>query len=130
MLASCPGIVVHFALPRGYRQRREQVRISLYAVRHDFYPPFYQRVPYILFRLSLKYVAEGGNIAEEVISTIRTAHAFGTQTILSTLYGGIIEKSLVVNMKAAIFQGAGQGAFFFVIYAAYAVGEYNILMLS
>ncbi|KAF5360351.1 hypothetical protein D9756_004683 [Leucocoprinus leucothites] len=70
-------------------------------------------------QLSLKHVAEGGNMAEEVISTVRTAQAFGTQAILSGLYDLFIDRSLKVDMKAAIWHGSGLGVFFFVIYSAY-----------
>lgn len=73
-------------------------------------------------RLSLKHVAEGGNMAEEVISTVRTAQAFGTQAILAGLYDAFIDKSLNVDMKAAIWHGGGLGVFFFVIYSAYGLG--------
>ncbi|KAJ2930895.1 hypothetical protein H1R20_g6196, partial [Candolleomyces eurysporus] len=70
-------------------------------------------------QLSLKHVAEGGSLAEEVISTIRTAQAFGTQSTLSGLYNGHINKSLEVDMKAAVWHGGGLASFFFVIYGAY-----------
>lgn len=72
--------------------------------------------------MSLKDVAAGGTIAEEVISTIRTAHAFGTQNILSRLYDVHIQSARLVDAKAAIFHGGGLGVFFFVIYAGYALG--------
>ncbi|KXN88295.1 Leptomycin B resistance protein pmd1 [Leucoagaricus sp. SymC.cos] len=70
-------------------------------------------------QLSLKHVAEGGNMAEEVISTVRTAQAFGTQAVLANLYDIFIDKSLKVDMKAAVWHGSGLGVFFFVIYSAY-----------
>jgi ATP-binding cassette subfamily B (MDR/TAP) protein 1 len=73
-------------------------------------------------RLSLKHTAEGGSLAEEVISTIRTAQAFGTQTILGRLYNDRIDESLKVDMKAATWHGGGLAVFFFVIYSAYALG--------
>ncbi|KAF8503875.1 P-loop containing nucleoside triphosphate hydrolase protein [Gautieria morchelliformis] len=66
-------------------------------------------------------IAESGSLAEEVISTIRTAHAFGTQTKLSQLYDGYVHKSLVAEAKAAVWQGCGLGTFFFIIYAGYAL---------
>ncbi|KAH0832051.1 ste6-like protein [Lanmaoa asiatica] len=72
-------------------------------------------------QLGLKHVAEGGTLAEEVISTIRTAHAFGTQKTLSSLYDTHIQAALVVDAKSATSHGAGLGVFFFVIYAAYAL---------
>ena len=67
-------------------------------------------------------MAEGGNLAEEVISTIRTAQAFGTQGILGQLYGVYVEKSRKMDLKAAAWQGGGLSVFFFVIYAAYGLG--------
>ncbi|TDL23269.1 P-loop containing nucleoside triphosphate hydrolase protein [Rickenella mellea] len=70
-------------------------------------------------QMSLKHVAEGGTVAEEVISTIRTAQAFGTQRVLADLYDSHVEKSHIVDLKAAVFQGCGLATFFFVIYSAY-----------
>ena len=72
-------------------------------------------------QLSLKHVAKGGSIAEEVIATIRTAHAFGTQKTLSALYDAEIEESHKVESKAAVWHGCALGVFFFVIYSAYAL---------
>ncbi|TRM64132.1 ste6-like protein [Schizophyllum amplum] len=71
--------------------------------------------------LSLKYVAEGGTVAEEVISTVRTAQAFGTQKILSGLYDVHNYRAEEVDLKAAIAHGCGLSVFFFVIYSAYAL---------
>ncbi|KAI8986244.1 multidrug resistance protein 1 [Trametes punicea] len=70
-------------------------------------------------QMSLQHVAEGGTIAEEVISTVRTAQAFGTQHILSDLYDERVFKSRAVDLKAAVFHGFGLSFFFFVIYGAY-----------
>ncbi|EJC99282.1 P-loop containing nucleoside triphosphate hydrolase protein [Fomitiporia mediterranea MF3/22] len=70
---------------------------------------------------SLKHVAEGGSVAEEAISTIRTAHAFGTQHILSALYDMHIEQAHVVDLKSAVVSGCGLSVFFFVIYSSYAL---------
>lgn len=72
-------------------------------------------------QLSLKYVAEGGTLAEEVISTVRTAQAFGTQRILADLYDKYILDSRKVDLKAAQWHGCGLAVFFFVIYSAYAL---------
>ena len=62
-------------------------------------------------------------MAEEVISTVRTAQAFGTQIILSNLYDVFIGKARMVDMSAAIWHGGGLAIFFFVIYSAYALGK-------
>ncbi|KAG1864868.1 P-loop containing nucleoside triphosphate hydrolase protein [Suillus subluteus] len=72
-------------------------------------------------QLSLKHVAEAGSLAEEVISTVRTAQAFGTQKVLSGIYDKNIDVTRVVDSKASIWHGAGLGGLFFVIYAAYAL---------
>ncbi|KAJ8580470.1 P-loop containing nucleoside triphosphate hydrolase protein [Rhizopogon salebrosus TDB-379] len=72
-------------------------------------------------QLSLKHVAEAGSLAEEVISTIRTAQAFGTQKVLSGLYDKNINISSVADSKASIWQGVGFGFLFFIIYSVYAL---------
>ncbi|TFK40835.1 P-loop containing nucleoside triphosphate hydrolase protein [Crucibulum laeve] len=72
-------------------------------------------------QLSLKHVANGGSLAEEVISTVRTAQAFGTQNTLSNLYDTHIRQSERVDLKAAVFHGGALAVFFFVIYSAYAL---------
>lgn len=72
-------------------------------------------------QISLNHVAASGNLAEEVISTIRTAQAFGTQTTLANIYDTHIAKSHKVDRKAAIFHGGGLAAFFFIIYSSYAL---------
>lgn len=77
-----------------------------------------------LIRLSLKEVAEGGTLAEEVVSTIRTAQAFGTQNALASLYDIPIHRALSVDRRAAISQGFGLAGFFFSMYAAYALGQF------
>jgi ATP-binding cassette subfamily B (MDR/TAP) protein 1 len=91
--------------------------IALYDNRHREY-----------HRASFKHVAEGGTLAEEVISTIRTAQAFGTQGVLAKLYGVYVEKSRKMDLKAAIWQGGGLSVFFFVIYAAYGLGSSALLL--
>ncbi|KAI5988986.1 ABC transporter transmembrane region-domain-containing protein [Pisolithus albus] len=70
---------------------------------------------------TLRYVAESGTIAEEVISTVRTAQAFGSQKVLGSLFNKKIDSVRSVNAKAAIWHGCGLGVFFFVIYSAYAL---------
>ncbi|KAF8516809.1 P-loop containing nucleoside triphosphate hydrolase protein [Hysterangium stoloniferum] len=72
-------------------------------------------------RLSRTAVAEGGTLAEEVISTVRTAQAFGTQEKLANLYDVYAKKAFTVDQKIAIGHGVGLGTFFFIIYTAYAL---------
>ncbi|KAJ7733032.1 P-loop containing nucleoside triphosphate hydrolase protein [Mycena metata] len=69
--------------------------------------------------LSLKHVAEGGTLAEEAISSIRTTQAFGTQEKLAALYEDFIGKARTVDVKAASAQGLGIGTFYFAIFASY-----------
>ncbi|KAJ6532858.1 hypothetical protein DFH09DRAFT_1370129 [Mycena vulgaris] len=64
------------------------------------------------FTSSLEHVAEGETLAEETISTIRTAHAFGTQETLAALYDGFVKKARSVDIKAATLQGGGFGSFY------------------
>ena len=67
-------------------------------------------------------MAEAGTIAEEVISTIRTAQAFGTQKVLSGIYDERINRSLGVDLRMAAVHGGSMSCFFFVIYSGYALG--------
>ena len=80
-------------------------------------------LPLEYFRLALKHIAEGGSVAEEAISTIRTAQAFGTQSILEGLYNNFVTGALTVDLKAARWHGGAVAAFFFFIYAGYALGQ-------
>jgi ATP-binding cassette subfamily B (MDR/TAP) protein 1 len=68
-------------------------------------------------------MADGGSLAEEVISTIRTAQAFGTQKTLANLYDKHVEKSHAADFRAAVWHGGGLAVFFFIIYSAYALGS-------
>ncbi|THH23041.1 hypothetical protein EUX98_g8136 [Antrodiella citrinella] len=70
---------------------------------------------------SLGHVAAAGTVAEEVISTVRTAQAFGTQGVLSVLYDTHIIKSRAADLLAAAWHGGGLAIFFFVIYSSYAL---------
>ena len=78
-------------------------------------------------RISLKHVAEGGTFSEEVVSTIRTAHAFGSQNVLASLYDVTVQKTYNADCRFAIAQGIGISCFSFAIYAAYALGEFGFL---
>ncbi|KAF5337586.1 hypothetical protein D9611_014797 [Ephemerocybe angulata] len=66
----------------------------------------------LYMQLSLDHIAESGNLAEEVISTIRTAQAFGTQKKLSAIYNGHIAQSKRLTLKAAIWNGGGSQSSF------------------
>ncbi|KAJ6527152.1 hypothetical protein B0H19DRAFT_1335178 [Mycena capillaripes] len=72
-------------------------------------------------QLSLQHVADSGSLAEEVISTVRTAQAFGTQKILLGLYDSHILQSEEAELKSAVIHGGGLAVFFLIIYNAYAL---------
>ncbi|KAI6035808.1 P-loop containing nucleoside triphosphate hydrolase protein [Pisolithus marmoratus] len=72
-------------------------------------------------QVTLQYVAESSTIAGEVISTIRTAQAFGSQRVLCSLFNKKIDSIRSTNTKSAIWYGCGMGVFFFVMYSAYAL---------
>jgi ATP-binding cassette subfamily B (MDR/TAP) protein 1 len=73
------------------------------------------------YRQSLQQVAHGGGMAEEVLSTIRTAQAFGTQSTLAGLYNAHVENARILDAKAAVWNGCGMAVFYFFIYSAYAL---------
>ncbi|KIM74275.1 hypothetical protein PILCRDRAFT_828358 [Piloderma croceum F 1598] len=68
---------------------------------------------------SRRHVSDGGSLGEEVISTIRTAQAFGTQKILADIYDTHINQSKAADAKAAVTNGAGMATFFFILYSSY-----------
>ncbi|KAI6024287.1 P-loop containing nucleoside triphosphate hydrolase protein [Pisolithus marmoratus] len=72
-------------------------------------------------QMTRQYVAESGTIAEEVISTVRTAQAFGSQKALCSLFHKKIDSIRPVNAKSAIWHGCGLGVLFFVLYSAHAL---------
>ena len=74
-----------------------------------------------IIRQTLTHVAAGGTVAEEVISTVRTAHAFGTQQILADIYDGHNHLGLIAEMKSAVVMGIGLAIVFFASYSAYAL---------
>lgn len=122
LLATSFGTIFNLTLYRNHWRRDEHVHLQIYAVSLLFYSsPF---IPKYSSRLSLKHVANGGSLAEEVISTVRTAQAFGTQKILADLYDTHINESRKVDLKAAVWHGGGLAVFFFVIYSAYALCEF------
>ncbi|EKM58407.1 uncharacterized protein PHACADRAFT_252704 [Phanerochaete carnosa HHB-10118-sp] len=70
---------------------------------------------------SLQSIASAGTLAEEVISTIRTAQAFGTQEILAREYNAPVDDARIASIKGAVWRGGSLGIFFFVIYSGYAL---------
>jgi ATP-binding cassette, subfamily B (MDR/TAP), member 1 len=70
-------------------------------------------------QISRQHVSDGGSVAEEVISTIRTAQAFGTQQALANIYDTHIDKAKKADDKSAIWRGGSLATFFFILYSAY-----------
>jgi ATP-binding cassette subfamily B (MDR/TAP) protein 1 len=53
-------------------------------------------------RKMLEYTAENGTLAEEVISSVRNAHAFGTQHKLKKLYDVLNVRTMKLGVKSGI----------------------------
>ncbi|KXN91894.1 Leptomycin B resistance protein pmd1 [Leucoagaricus sp. SymC.cos] len=70
-------------------------------------------------QLSTDGTASAGSIAEESISTIRTAKGFGITSHLGKLYDEKVVQAGKNDMKLAIIRGFGFAMFFFITYAGY-----------
>jgi hypothetical protein len=57
----------------------------------------------------LKHVADSGSMAEEVISTIRTAQAFATQVKLAVLFDKDVAAGSILGYKQGVTLGIGLG---------------------
>ena len=66
---------------------------------------------------SLSHIADGGTVAEEIIGSVQTAQAFGSQNVLSEMYNTHISKSAYLEKKMAVVHGLSLAVFFFVIYS-------------
>ncbi|KAF8526964.1 P-loop containing nucleoside triphosphate hydrolase protein [Hysterangium stoloniferum] len=66
-------------------------------------------------------IAESGSIAEEAISTVRTAKAFGSEEKIAAIYDIHARKAFVADSKTAVVHGIGMGAFIFSLWGAYAL---------
>jgi hypothetical protein len=67
-------------------------------------------------------MAEAGSVAEEVISTIRTAKAFGSQAKLSEQYNTHVHKARGADLRKSFWLGGSLAVLFFVLYGAYGLG--------
>lgn len=56
---------------------------------------------------SLEYVSKAGTLAEEVIGSIRTIHAFGTSLVIGKRFDGYIEKARLMGRKGSVIEAAG-----------------------
>lgn len=66
----------------------------------------------------LKHVAESGSMAEEVISTIRTAQAFSTQKKLAVIFDKDVAAGTILGHRQALVLASGLAVMFFSIYSA------------
>ncbi|KAG6329644.1 hypothetical protein ID866_9445 [Astraeus odoratus] len=64
-------------------------------------------------------VAESGTLAEEVISTIRTAHSFGLQRVLGGLFDKKMDRIRLTDSRAAVWGGCGLAVLWFILYSVY-----------
>ena len=75
-------------------------------------------------QIELQHVARAASLAEESLSTVRTAKAFGIEALLSLLYNQRNREATFASKNRAIASGLGLGSFFFCIYSAYALAFY------
>ncbi|CAG8492585.1 15641_t:CDS:2 [Acaulospora morrowiae] len=75
----------------------------------------------VFMKRSLDLYSLAGTIAEEAISSVRTAVAFGSQKKLSGLYESHLKSAKVEGRKRAILSGTTLGAIFFIIYCTYSL---------
>ncbi|KAG8924894.1 GTPase-activating protein, partial [Tulasnella sp. 408] len=71
--------------------------------------------------ISEKFPSSGSSLAEEVLSTVRTTHAFGSQKTLSSLYDGFTIRAYLLEARMAIYRGIVTGVMTFIVYASYAL---------
>ncbi|KAI0276677.1 ABC transporter type 1, transmembrane domain-containing protein [Russula aff. rugulosa BPL654] len=69
----------------------------------------------------LAWTHELCTLAEEIVSTIRTTQAFGTQRMLASLCDVATQNAYNADCRGALVQAMGLSGFFFAMYAAYAL---------
>lgn len=108
----------------GDRNFHEQIRDAIHSVGSSLplSSPSFLIVLSRNCRESLTAGAAAGTLAEEVVSTVRTAKAFGTQDTLTSLYTSFVRPQYVAEERVAVSYAAGMGGFFFVVYAVFALG--------
>lgn len=67
----------------------------------------------------LQHITKSVTLAVEVISTIRTAQAFGIESALADIYDSHIDRSKKIDTQSALLQGVSAAVPFFVLYGAY-----------
>ncbi|KIY73235.1 ste6-like protein [Cylindrobasidium torrendii FP15055 ss-10] len=73
---------------------------------------------------ALRYIAEAGSVAEEVISSIRTVQAFGIQDALTDVYRVFVLKARKRGISSAMWIGTCISIIFFAVYNGYALAFY------
>src|SRR5579859_6287218 len=73
-------------------------------------------------KLGISEYAAASTVAEEIISSVRTAQAFGTQDKLSKLYDQNLVAAQRVGYKQQLSGALMLASMFFVIYAFYGLG--------
>jgi hypothetical protein len=111
---------------RRHRSSHEHIHLQVHAVSSRLFTDSRTLFNIAIARIALGHVADGGSLAEEVIATIRTAQAFGTQKKLSQMYDKHVEKAYKVDLRAAIVYGFSLSSFFFVIYGGYALSTLHL----
>ncbi|RXK39840.1 ATP-binding cassette, subfamily B (MDR/TAP), member 1 [Tremella mesenterica] len=71
--------------------------------------------------ISLEAIAKAGSLAEEIIGSIRTVHAFSTGSTLRQRFDGHIQSSRRAGRSDALVESAGVGVMIFSIWSAYAL---------
>jgi ATP-binding cassette subfamily B (MDR/TAP) protein 1 len=71
---------------------------------------------------TLDLYSMAGSIAEEVISSIRTVVAFGTETKMKDKFAGHLTQAEHAGIRKNIASGAGTGLIYLVMFSAYALG--------
>lgn len=80
-------------------------------------------------KLAVKIVAEyssAATIAEEVLSSVRTAQAFGTEEKLARLYDKNLDNAQKVGYKKAAVLACMFAAIFILVYLAYGLAFCNL----
>ena len=73
-------------------------------------------------KLAMKEYSTASTIAEEIISSVRTAQAFGTQDKLAKLYDDSLVAAQRVGYKQQFAGAMMLSAMFFSVYAFYGLG--------
>ncbi|PWN49562.1 putative ABC multidrug transporter [Violaceomyces palustris] len=71
--------------------------------------------------VELEGTAKGASRAEEVFSSIRTAKAFGKESVMLKQYDDCNEQTTIQGAKIGTLQGIGVGCLLFIIYSGYAL---------